>query len=136
MVNWIKKSTTGTAVIVNKVFDETVKKSGLVLNSDATKKIKETTIAAMATAGSIAKNISDLNKDGKVDAEDLKIAAEKAGVVWSSIDPDLKTAMLTGGVAGLGINSVPVFGNMAAVPTFVGTTAYFFVKLKLKKLEK
>ena len=33
----------------------------------------------------IAKNIGDLNNDGKVDKEDIKVAAEKAGIAWDKM---------------------------------------------------
>ena len=83
---------------------------------------------------SISKNLADLNRDGKVDKEDLKYAAEKAGLVWDKIDSDLKEALLLGGVAGIGVTAVPFIGGFIAVPTFVGTTAIFFVRAKIAAL--
>jgi hypothetical protein len=120
--------------LVNTAFDTAVKKTGAVVQSDVAQKIKDQTISSMKTAGAIAKNMSDLNGDGKVDVEDLKIAAEKAGIAWEKIDPDLKTALTVGGVAGVGVNVIPVIGQAMAIPTFVGGTAYAFVKIKLKKI--
>lgn len=90
----------------------------------------------MKTAGKIAKGVSDLNGDGKVDVEDLKLAAEKAILAWDKIDPDLKTAMIAGGVAGIGVNVIPFVGQMVAVPAFVGTTAYFYLVAKLNGIKK
>lgn len=136
MLNWVKKSASDTSVIVNKAFDRAVKQTGAVLDSDTTKALKERTIAAVSTAADIAKNLSDLNGDGKVDAEDLKLAAEKAGIAWDSIDADLKTALIAGGVAGVSVNFVPFVGQAIAIPTFVGTTAYFFLVAKLNGLRK
>ena len=122
--------------IVNTAFDRAVKQTGAVIESDTAQKIKDQTISAVKTAGDIAKNISDLNGDGKVDAEDLKIAAEKAGIAWDKIDPDLKTALVSGGVAGVGVNFIPFVGQAIAVPTFVGPTAYFYLVAKLNGLKK
>lgn len=136
MRDWFKKSAVDTTTIVNTAFKKAVKQTGAVLDSDATKKLKESTISAMETAGSIAKNMTDLNGDGKIDAEDLKIAAQKAGVAWDNIDSDLKTALVAGGVAGVGVNVIPFVGQAIAVPTFIGTTAYFYLVAKLNNLKK
>lgn len=136
MLEWMKKSATDTTVIVNKAFDKAVKQTGAALDSETANRLKETTVAAMSTASEIAKNLSDLNGDGKVDVEDLKLAAEKAGIAWNSIDPDLKTALVAGGVAGVSVNFIPILGQMIAVPAFVGTTAYFYLVAKLASLKK
>ena len=136
MKNWLKKSALDTTTIVNKAFDKAVKATGAALDSETAQKIKDNTVSAMSTATAIAKNISDLNGDGKVDAEDLKLAAEKAGIAWNKIDPDLKTALVAGGVAGAGVNFIPILGQMIAIPTFVGTTAYFYLVAKLNGLKK
>ena len=119
--------------LVNVAFDKALKKTGAVVESDVAQKIKAQTIAAMKTAAEIAKNVSDINGDGKVDAEDLKIAAQKAGIAWDKIDPELKTALLAGGAAGVGVNVIPFIGQAMAVPTFIGATAYVFVMGKLSK---
>ena len=134
MRNWIKKGALDTTAIVNKAFDKAVKTTGAALDSETAQRLKKSTVSAMSTASEIAKNMSDLNGDGKVDAEDLKVAAEKAGVAWNSIDPDLKTALVAGGVAGAGVNFIPFIGQAIAIPTFIGTTAYFFLVAKLNIL--
>lgn len=122
--------------VVNAAFDKAVKATGTALESETAEQIKTQTVNAMKTAGKIAKGISDLNGDGKVDVEDLKLAAEKAGLAWDKIDPDLKTAMIAGGVAGIGVNVIPFVGQMVAVPAFVGTTAYFYLVAKLNGIKK
>ena len=121
--------------MVNIAFNKAVQKTGAVVESNVAQKIKTQTLAAMKTAGAIAKNVSDLNGDGKVDVEDLKIAAQKAGIAWDKIDPELKTALLAGGAAGVGVNVIPIVGQAMAVPTFIGATAYVFVIGKLNKLK-
>lgn len=135
MLSWLKKGAMDTTEIVNAAFDKAVKQTGAALDSDTAKWLKESTVSAMTTAGDIAKNMSDLNGDGKVDSEDLKLAAEKAGVAWDSIDPDLKTALLAGGAAGIGVNIIPFVGQAIAIPAFIGTTAYFYLVAKLTKLK-
>lgn len=136
MLNWIKKTTTDTSAVVNKVFEQAVKQTGAALDSETANWLKERTTTAMSTATAIGKNMSDLNGDGKVDVEDLKIAAEKAGIAWESIDADLKAALIAGGVAGIGVNFIPFIGQAIAVPTFAATTAYFFLVAKLNNLKK
>ena len=132
-LNNLKSKSLDYTKLVNIAFDKAVKKTGAALESDAAQKIKDQTIASMKTSGAIAKNISDLNGDGKVDVEDLKIAAQKAGIAWDKIDPELKTALLAGGAAGVGVNVIPFVGQAMAVPTFIGATAYVFVMGKLSK---
>jgi hypothetical protein len=136
MRNWLKNGADSTSTIVNKAFNKAVKQTGVVLDSETAQKLKDSTISAMGTAGSIAKNMTDLNGDGKIDAEDLKVAAQKAGVAWDSIDPDLKTSLVAGGVAGVGVNVIPFVGQAIAIPAFIGTTAYFYLVTKLGKLRK
>lgn len=136
MRNWLKKSAFDTTAIVNTAFNKAVKQTGAALDSETARKLKENTVSAMGTAGSIAKNMTDLNGDGKIDVEDLKIAAQKAGVAWDSIDTDLKTALVAGGVAGVGVNVIPFVGQAIAIPTFIGTTAYFYLVAKLNDLKK
>ncbi|MBN8190439.1 hypothetical protein JF540_27820 [Salipiger thiooxidans] len=132
----MKAKAKDTTVIVEKAFDKAVKQTGVALDSETAQKLKATTIAAMSTAKEIATNMSDLNGDGKIDAEDLKIAAEKAGIAWNSIDPDLRGALIAGGVAGVGVNIIPFIGQAIAIPTFIATTAYFFLMTKLNNLKK
>jgi len=132
---WVSKGAGDTTTIVNIAFDKAVKQTNAALDSDTTKDLKERTIAAMGTARNISKNLSDLNGDGKVDGEDLKLAAKKAGIAWDSIDPDLKSALLAGGAAGIGVNIIPIVGQAIAVPAFIGTTAYFYIVAKLTKIK-
>jgi hypothetical protein len=136
MRGWLKKGATDSSTIVNAAFNKAVKQTGAVLDSETAKSLKDNAISAMGTASSIAKNMTDLNGDGKVDAEDLKIAAQKAGIAWDSIDGDLKTALVAGGIAGVGVNVIPFVGQAIAIPTFIGTTAYFYLVAKLNNLKK
>ncbi|MEZ5714230.1 MAG: hypothetical protein R3D85_03050 [Paracoccaceae bacterium] len=136
MLEWMKKGALDTTAIVNKAFERAVKQTGAVLDSETAKWLKESTMSAMSTAGQIAKNMSDLNGDGKVDVEDLKLAAEKAGVAWDSIDPDLKTALLAGGAAGIGVNIIPFVGQAIAIPAFIGTTAYVYLVAKISNIKR
>jgi len=64
----------------------------------------------------------------------LKAAAEKAGIACDKVDPDLKEALLAGGVAGAALFFVPVAGHILAAPVFAATTAYFYLFAKLKKM--
>jgi len=135
VLNLQKKNTLDTAGIVNKAFNKAVKKTGAAMDNETAKWQKEIAISAMLTAGEIAKNMSDHNGDGQIEDEDLKRAAQKAGVAWDSIDPDLKTALMSGGVAGVSVNMIPLVGRLIAIPTVVGTTAYFFLVAKLNGLK-
>ena len=136
MLNKIRDRSINYSKLVNGAFEKAVKKTGAIVESENAQKIKEQTISSMKTAAEIAKNIGDLNNDGKVDKEDIKVAAEKAGIAWDKIDPALKSALIAGGVAGIGVNTIPLIGQALAVPTFVGTTAYFFLVAKLNNLKK
>lgn len=126
----------GTSALINQAFDRAVKETGAVLDSETSNRVKESTKSAIETAKKVSLYLTDLNGDGKFDTEDIKLAAEKAGVAWDKIDPDLKTAMLAGGVAGVGVNFIPFIGQAIAVPAFVATTAYFFLVAKLRGLGK
>lgn len=132
----IKEKLGGSTALVNQVFDRAVKETGTALDSETASHIKEATKSAVATARKVSLYLTDLNGDGKFDGEDLKLAAEKAGIAWDKIDPDIKTAMLAGGAAGLGANFIPFVGQAIALPTFVGTTAYFYLVAKLRGLGK
>lgn len=136
MIRRIKQGLFSTSAIVNKAFDRAVRQTGAVLDSETAASVKKGAGSAVETARSIGMHLTDLNGDGKVDAEDLKIAAQKAGVAWDRIDPDLKTALVAGGVAGVGVNVIPFVGQAITVPTFVATTAYFYLVAKLSKLRK
>lgn len=132
MWNKIKGMAGGTSALLNQAFERAVKETGAVLDSDAANQIKASTQTAIATARKVSIYLTDLNGDGKFDSEDIKLAAEKAGIAWDKIDPDIKTAMLAGGAAGIGVNFIPFVGQAIAIPTFVGTTAYFYVIAKLR----
>ena len=132
----VKEKVGGTSVLVNQAFERAVKETGAVLDSETANRIKESTKASLETANKVSLYLTDLNGDGKFDTEDIKIAAEKAGIAWDKIDPDLKTAMLAGGVAGVGVNFIPFVGQAIAVPAFVATTVYFFLVAKLRGLGK
>jgi hypothetical protein len=132
----IKGKLGGTTTLINQAFDRAVRETGAALDSETAARVKASTQSAMETAKKVSLYLTDLNGDGKFDAEDIKIAAEKAGIAWDKIDPDLKTAMLAGGVAGVGVNFIPFVGQAIAVPAFVATTAYFFLVAKLRGLGK
>jgi len=128
----VKEKFSGSTDVVAQVFDRAVKESGAALDSEAAAKLKEATKSAIETARKVSLYLTDLNGDGKFDSEDIKLAAEKAGIAWDKIDPDLKTAMLAGGAAGIGVNFIPFIGQAVAVPAFVVTTAYFYMVAKLR----
>lgn len=132
----IKNLLNGSTDLVNRVFDRAVKETDAALDSETANQIKDATRSAVTTARKVSLYLTDLNGDGKFDGEDVKLAAEKAGLVWDKIDPDLKTAMIAGGVAGVGVNFVPFVGQAIAIPAFVGTTAYFYLVAKLRGLGK
>lgn len=136
MKDFIATRLSGTSAIVERGFQRAVKQTGVALDSDTAKDLKKRTLAAVDTIQQISKNLVDVNGDGKFDAEDIKLAAEKAGIVWDKIDPDLKTALVAGGVAGVGVNFIPLVGQLIAFPAFVATSAYFFLVAKLTKLRK
>ncbi len=136
MIKSIKNLFDSSTTLVNRVFDRVVQETGAALDSETADRIKEATKSAVTTARELSLHLTDINGDGKFDTEDLKLAAEKAGMAWDKIDPDLKTAMLAGGAAGIGVNIIPVIGQAIALPAFVGTTAYFYLVAKLRGLGK
>ena len=110
------------------------RQSNAILDSDTSQKLKEQTKNVVKIATAVGRNLGDINRDGKVDRDDVKYALEKAGYVWDKVDSDLKEALLIGGVAALGANTVPLVGQALAVPTFVGATAVFFVQTKISAI--
>ena len=136
MWDFFKAKLGDTTALMNQAFDRAVKETGAALDSETAESIKKSALEALESAKKISLYLTDLNGDGKVDSEDIKLAAEKAGIAWDKIDPDLKTAMLAGGVAGVGVNFIPFVGQAIALPAFVGTTAYFFLVAKLRGLGK
>jgi hypothetical protein len=136
MWQWVKEKVGESTSLANQIFDRAVKETGAALDSQTANQLKDATKSAVATARKIALHLTDLNGDGKFDGDDLKLAAEKAGIAWDTIDPDLKTALIAGGVAGVGVNIIPFVGQAIAIPAFVGTTAYFYLVAKLRGLGK
>lgn len=130
----LKSTVSGAPSIANSVIKKVSGELNTALDRETSQKLKDQTINVVKVATSVAKNIGDLNGDGKVDKEDLKYAAEKAGFVWDKIDSDLKEALLFGGVAGIGINAIPFFGQFFAVPVFATATAGYFVKAKIHSM--
>jgi hypothetical protein len=121
---------------VDEAFEKAVAATGAVINGEDSQELKKRAVDAYNQAELIFKNLADVNGDGKFDAEDLKAAAAKAGLVWDKLDPDVKQALLAGGVAAAVFLLVPIFGHALAVPVFAATTAYFFLFAKLKKIGK
>lgn len=136
MWNTIKEKFGGSTALVNQVYERAIKETGAVVDSEAAGKIKDATRSAIATARKISLYLTDVNGDGKFDGDDIKLAAEKAGVAWDKIDSDLKTALLAGGAAGIGVNFIPLVGQAIALPAFVGTSAYFYLVAKLRGIGK
>ena len=136
MFGWLSSKTKAAGSIVNKVFDAAVKETGAVVDSDSANAIKAKTAELVGIAKKITTNIADVNGDGKIDKEDIKAAAEKAGIAWDKLDPEFKTALLAGGVAGIATNAIPLIGTALMLPTFAVTTAFFYVKAKLNKLSR
>lgn len=136
MWNEIKEKFGGSTALVTQVYERAIKETGAAVDSEAAGKIKEATRTAITTARKISLYLTDVNGDGKFDGEDIKLAAEKAGVAWDKIDPDLKTALLAGGAAGIGVNFIPFVGQAITVPAFVGTSAYFYLVAKLRGIGK
>lgn len=127
---------TSASRAVDKVFKRALKTSDSQVDDATADILKTKALAAYESAKSIGFYLGDLNGDGRIDVEDLKAAAEKAGIAWDKIDPDLKTALVAGGVAGLGINFIPFIGQMLAIPAFATTTAYFYLVAKITKIRK
>lgn len=126
----------GREKVVDEALRKAAEKAGVDLTSDDAKTLKDKARQTYDQAVLICKNLADVNGDGRFDAEDLKAAAEKAGLVWDKFDPDLKEALLAGGVAGAALFFIPIAGHMLAIPVFAATTAYFYLFAKLKKAGK
>ena len=136
MFGWLSSKTKSAGAVVNKVFDAAVKETGAVIDSDSANAIKAKTAELVGIAKKITTNIADVNGDGKIDKEDIKAAAKKAGIAWDKLDPEFKTALLAGGVVGIAANTIPLVGTALMLPTFAVTTALFYVKAKLNKLSR
>ena len=136
MLEDFKKHLGTSAKAVEESFEKAVAKTGAKLNSEEAGRLKAKAVDVYNQAADICRNLADVNGDGKFDADDLKAAAEKAGLVWDKFDPDMKEALLAGGVAAVVLFLVPVVGHALAIPVFAATTAYFFLFAKLKKIGK
>jgi hypothetical protein len=136
MFQVIKDKLSIASKAVEEAFKKAVEATGAIVNGDEAKKLKKQALDAYHQAASICRNLADVNGDGKFDAEDLKAAAKKAGLAWDKFDPELKEALLAGGVAAAVLLLIPVVGHILAVPVFAATTAYFFLFAKLKKMNK
>lgn len=134
MVSKFKTTFTSTTDITTKAIEVASRQSNAILDSDTSQKLKEQTKNVVKIATAVGRNLGDINRDGKVDRDDVKYALEKAGYVWDKVDSDLKEALLIGGVVALGANTVPLVGQALAVPTFVGATAVFFVQTKISAI--
>jgi hypothetical protein len=130
----LKSKISSAPSIANKAIEQVSGELGTTLDSETSQTLKKQTIDVVRVAISVAKNIGDLNGDGKVDKEDIKFAAKKAGFVWDKLDSDLKESLLLGGVAGVAVNAIPLVGQFAAVPTFAMATAGFFVRAKISAI--
>ena len=130
----IKDDKSGRDSVVDSAMKKAADKTGIEVTPEEARTLKEKAKYAYDQAVVICKNLADVNGDGKFDADDLKAAAEKAGIAWDKVDPDLKEALLAGGVAGAALFFVPVAGHILAAPVFAATTAYFYLFAKLKKM--
>ena len=136
MFDGLKGKFDASTKVVDEAFKKAVSATGAAVDSETAKALKSRTQDAYNSAKSIGKYLGDVNGDGRIDSDDLKAAAERAGIAWDKIDPDLKSALVAGGVAGVGINFVPFFGQMLAIPAFAATTAYFYLVAKLTNMRK
>lgn len=136
MLKDLKGQWASASEAVEVAFDKAVAVTKAKVNSEEAIRLKQAAIDAYNQAESICKNLADVNGDGKFDAEDLKAAAAKAGLVWDKFDPDLKKALLKGGVAAAVFLLIPIIGHALAVPVFAATTAYFFLFGKLNGIGK
>jgi len=136
MLEDIKGRWASASEAVELAFKKAVERTGAVLSGEEAQKMKQAAVDVYNQAELICKNLADVNGDGKFDAEDLKAAAAKAGLVWDKFDPDLKKALLAGGVAAAVFLLIPIVGQALAIPVFAATTAYFFLFAKLKGIGK
>ena len=131
---------TGEMAIASKAVDDAFGKAvaatGAKVNREQARRLKAKAVVAYQQAASICRNLTDVNGDGVFDADDIRAAAEKAGLVWGKLDPDMKEALLAGAVAAVALLLVPIVGQALAVPVFAATTAYFYLIAKLKKSKK
>ena len=121
---------------IDEALRKAIKTTGAVVDSETISALKTKAVSVYDSAIRIGRSLGDLNKDGKVDEEDLKIAAAKIGIAWDSVDPELKSALVAGAVASGLAFMIPFVGQALALPVFVGATAYFFLVGKLSAMKR
>jgi hypothetical protein len=136
MPSKLKDDLNATIKAVDALFKKAVAATGAVLDSETAKALKEKTIEVYKSAIEIGKHLVDLNGDGKLDEADVKLAAEKIGIAWDKIDPDLRTSLVAGAVAAAALLLIPGVGQFLALPAFAAVTAYLFLVAKLKAMNK
>ncbi len=125
--------------VIDETFDAVLKATRAAIDSETANRLKKEARDAYELAVTIGKNLGDVNKDGKLDADDLKAAADKAIAALESvgkIDPHLKTALLAGVVASAAMFLIPIVGPTLAIPAFASATAFFYLKAKLEEIKK
>jgi len=136
MINEFKTKFGNASKAIDEAFKKALAATGAVVDSDTAKALKEKSLSAYNSAIDIGKNLADLNGDGKIDEADLKMAAEKIGIAWDKIDPDLKSALVAGAVASGVAFMIPFAGQALALPVFAATTAYFYLVGRLNSMKR
>ena len=136
MPSKLKDGLNAATKAVDAVFQKAVAATGAALDSETAVALKEKTIEVYNSAIEMGKHLADQNGDGKLDEADVKLAAEKIGIAWDKIDPDLKTALVAGAVAAGALLLIPGVGHFLALPAFAAATAYLFLVAKLKAMNK
>jgi hypothetical protein len=132
----IKDGLSAATKAVDELFQRAVAATGAALDSETARALKAKTIEVYRSAIELGKHLADQNGDGKLDEADVKLAAEKIGIAWGKIDPDLKTALVGGAVAAGALLLIPGIGHFLALPAFAAATAYLFLVAKLKAINK
>jgi hypothetical protein len=136
MITDLKSKLGSASKLIDEAFKKAVAATGAAVDGETAKALKEKSLSAYNSAIEIGKNLTDLNADGKIDEADLKIAAEKLGIAWDKIDPDLKSALVAGAVASGVAFMIPFAGQALALPVFAATTAYFYLVARLNSIRK
>ena len=118
--------------IIGKALDRAANEENVQLNEEKRNAILEGAKDALKTVRDISKSLADVNGDGKVDIEDIKLATEKAGYAWNKLSPELREAMTVGGAASIGAAAVPFIGTALMLPTFLMGTSVWYLRNKLK----